>query len=142
MIYASLGRARYKAAMEPISNARLTARKESAAAHEAARETFVAQTPLVVIGLAAIGMILLINSHARPTAAREKPSEQVVVVACADCGTVVAVRRAANGLPAYIVEIQMLDGSLRTVQQLAAGFNVGDIVQINGNALRLRSAAS
>ena len=96
------------------------------------------RTPLVVIGLAAIGMILLINSHARPTAPREK----VVIYSCSECATVVAVRRAADSAPSYIVEVQMLDGSLRAIPQTAAGFNVGDIVRVNGTALTLRSGAS
>ena len=101
-----------------------------------ARTTPSARRPLlVVIGLAAIGMILLINSHARPTPSGNKP---VVVYACADCGTVVAVRRTAHSVPSYTVEVQMLDGSLRTIQQQATGFNVGDIVQVSGNALILR----
>lgn len=111
------------------------ARRNAPAADAAARDTFTAQTPLVVIGLAAIGMIFLIHSHARPTPPREK----AVVYSCSECGTVVAVRRAAES---YVVEIQMLDGSLRTIPQLAAAFNVGDIVRVNGGALTLRSARS
>ena len=103
-----------------------------------AHDTFTAQTPLVVIGLAAIGMIFLINSHARPTTPREK----VIVYSCSDCGTVTSVRNAPNALPAVIVEIQMLDGSLRTIQQTAANFNVGDIVRVNGQALTRRSGPS
>ena len=112
------------------------ARKTASAADAAARDTFTAQTPLVVIGLAAIGMIFLINSHARPTPPREK----TVVYSCSECGTVVAVRRAAES--SYLVEIQMLDGSLRTVPQMAAPFSVGDIVRISGGALTLRSTRS
>jgi hypothetical protein len=52
------------------------------------------------------------------------------------------VRRASDSTPSYIVEIQMLDGSLRTIPQIAAGFNVGDIVRVNGGALTLRSGPS
>jgi hypothetical protein len=111
-------------------------RKIAAAADAAARDTFTAQTPLVVIGLAAIGMIFLINSHARPTPPREK----TVVYSCSECGTVVAVRRAAEST--YLVEIQMLDGSLQTIPQMAAAFSVGDIVRVSGGALRLQSARS
>jgi hypothetical protein len=103
-----------------------------------ARDTFGAQTPLIVIGLAAISMILLINSHARPTPQREKP----VVYSCADCGTVVAVRRSAQPSPSYVVEVQMLDGSVRVIPHLTAGLNIGDIVQVSGNALTLRRASS
>jgi hypothetical protein len=36
----------------------------------------------------------------------------------------------------------MLDGSLRTIPQMAAGFNVGDIVRVNGTALTLRPRPS
>lgn len=103
-----------------------------------AREKFDAQTPLTVIGLAAIAMILLINSPTRPNAT---PAPQVVA-ACVDCGTVTAVRRSAHSSPVYFVEVQMLDGSVRTIQQLAAGFNVGDVVHVNGNALTLRPLKS
>jgi hypothetical protein len=112
--------------------------KNGAIEHLPARDTFGAQTPLVVIGLAAIGMILLINSHARPTA----PRETAVAYSCSECGTVMAVRRASNSTPSYIVEIQMLDGSLRTIPQMAAGFNVGDVVRVNGGALSLRLGPS
>jgi len=112
------------------------ARKDAATASLAARDTFTAQTPLVVIGLAAIGMIFLINSHARPTPPREK----AVVYSCSECGTVVAVRRSAES--SYLVEIQMLDGSLRTIPQLSAAFNVGDIVRVTAGALTLRAGRS
>ena len=111
-------------------------RRNAATADLTARDTFTAQTPLVVIGLAAIGMIFLINSHARPTPPREK----AVIYSCSECGTVVAVRRAAES--SYVVEIQMLDGSLRAIPQMAAAFNVGDIVRVSGGALTLRSARS
>lgn len=138
MIYPTIDADSYKAAMETGSISPTIAPKKAAAVHLPARDTFSAQTPLVVIGLAAIGMIFLINSHARPTL----PHEKVVIVACAECGTVVAVRPAANAAASYVVEVQMLDGSLRTTQQLTAGFSVGDIVRVSGNVLTLRSAAS
>ena len=96
------------------------------------------QTPLVVIGLAALGMIFLINSHAQPTPEREK----VAVVVCSECGTVVAVRPATNAAATYVVEIQMLDGSLRKTEQATRAFNVGDIVRVSGNVLTLKSQAS
>ncbi len=139
MIYASTWAARYKAGMPSNSILSIMAGKRTAAAEARARDTFSAQTPLMIIGLAAISMILLINSHARPTPPREK----VVAYVCAECGTVVAVRRTAQTASSYyVVEVQMLDGSIRAVQQMAAGFNVGDIVRVNGNALTLRSAPS
>jgi len=137
MIYPAILCCRYKVAMETGPTSPALALRKAAPEHLEARDTFSAQTPLVVIGLAAIGMIFLINSHARPTPPREK----VVVIVCAACGTVVAVRPATNAA-IYTVEVQMLDGSLRTTLQETAAFSVGDIVQVNGNMLTLRSAAS
>ena len=138
MIYAARGAARYKADMEPGQIAPLSVRKNAPMVDLPSRDTFTAQTPLVVIGLAAIGMIFLINSHARPT----PPRETVLVYSCSECGTVTAVRNAPTALPSVIVEVQMLDGSLRAIPQTAANFNVGDIVRVNGQALTLRSGPS
>jgi hypothetical protein len=112
--------------------------KRAGAAEVPARDTFGAQTPLMVIGLAAISLILLINSHAPPTAQRDK----TIAYSCADCGTVISVRNAAQPSPSYLVEVQMLDGSVRVIPHLAKGLNVGDIVHVNGNALTLRLASS
>jgi len=100
-------------------------------------ETFAGQAPTALLGLAAIAVIALINANARPVAVPQPP---IVASACTDCGTVVAVRRSAHSSPVYFVEVQMLDGSTRVVQQLAAGFKVGDFVQVNGNALSLRAS--
>jgi hypothetical protein len=127
-----------KRVMEPGSVAPLNAQKNAPTMHLAARDTFTAQTPLAVIGLAAIGMIFLINSHARPTPTREK----VIVYSCSECGTVTSVRNAPNSDPSFIVEVQMLDGSLRAIRQTASTLNVGDIVRVNGQALTLRSGPS
>jgi|SRR5687768_14132329 len=128
-----------KRVMEPGSIAPSSAQKNAPTMHLPARDTFTAQTPLVVIGLAAIGMIFLINSHARPTPNREK----VIVYSCSECGTVTSVRNAPNSDPSFIVEVQMLDGSLRAIRQTAAStLNVGDIVRVNGQALTLRSGPS
>lgn len=139
MTYARIGTTRYKVAMETGSTSSMGTPEEVTTRYAHALDTLSAQTPLAVIGLAAIGMIFLINSHAQPTPSREK----LVIYSCAECGTVVSVRRAADAAPWYVVEIQMLDGSLRTIPQAAApGFNVGDIVRVNGNALMLRPAAS
>jgi hypothetical protein len=128
-----------KRVMEPGSIAPSNAQKNAPTMHLPARDTFTAQTPLVVIGLAAIGMIFLINSHARPTPTREK----VIVYSCSECGTVTSVRNGPNSDPSFIVEVQMLDGSLRAIRQTAAStLNVGDIVRVNGQALTLRSGPS
>jgi hypothetical protein len=103
------------------------------------RETFGTQAPLALFGLAAIAIIALINANARPA---PLPPPQIIASACSNCGTVVAVRRSAHSSPVYYVEVQMLDGSHRVVQQLAAGFKVGDVVLVNGNALSLRLQTS
>jgi hypothetical protein len=102
-------------------------------------ETFGTQAPLALLGLAAIAIIALINASARPAPA---VPPTVVAAACANCGTVTAVRRSGHSMPVYYVEVQMLDGSTRVVQQLAAGFKVGDVVVVNGNALTLLPHAS
>ncbi|HJW51842.1 MAG TPA: hypothetical protein VJ501_07515 [Burkholderiaceae bacterium] len=107
---------------------------------ERSAESFGAQAPIALLGLAAIAIIALINADSRP--ARAVPPPQAVTAACSECGTVVAVRQSAHSSPVYFVEVQMLDGSTRVIQQLAAGFKVGDLVQVNGNALSLRPQAS
>jgi spore maturation protein SpmA len=115
----------------------MTALKQESSRHAA--ESFGAQAPIALLGLAAIAIIALINANSRPTPVVQP---QIVASACASCGTVVAVRRSAHSSPVYFVEVQMLDGSTRVVQQLAAGFKVGDVVLVNGNALSLRPQPS
>lgn len=102
-------------------------------------ESFGAQAPIALFGLAAIAVIALINVHNGPAAAA-RPA--IAAVGCTDCGTVVAITRSAHSSPVFFVEVQMLDGSMRVVQQLASGFKVGDVVQVNGNALTLRPQSS
>ena len=138
MIYAAGGAARYKVSMEPGPTVPPSEPGNPATINPPARDTFSTQTPLVVIGLAAIGMIFLINSHARPTPPREK----VMVYSCAECGTVTSVRSAPDSPVPFVVEVQMLDGSLRTIPQTSASFHVGDIVRVNGQALTLQSGPS
>jgi len=111
-------------------------KQDSAAGAEP--ESFGAQAPLALLGLAVIAIIALINANARPAPV----VEPVIAISCGTCGTVIDVRRSAHSSPVYFVEVQMLDGSTRVIQQLAAGFKVGDIVQVNGNALTLRGQTS
>ena len=59
-------------------------------------------------------------------------------VALVEDGRVVAVRRSAHSVPVTIVEIQMLDGSLRTVRGAAQPFSVGDLVEVRDDGLALR----
>jgi hypothetical protein len=67
-------------------------------------------------------------------------------VGCAECGEVIAVRAAEGNeaavnpaLHPILLDIRMSDGTVRTVRQLAPGFDVGDRVLVNGNALVARS---
>lgn len=102
-------------------------------------ESFAAQAPIALFGLAVIAVIALINAHSRP-APIDRPT--IVAASCTDCGTIVSITRSAHSSPVFFVEVQMLDGSMRVVQQLATGFKVGDVVQVNGNALTLRPQSS
>ena len=110
-------------------------------ASNAHHESFGAQAPIALLGLGAIAVIALINLSGRPASATPEPT---AALACSSSsfGRVVAVRRSAHSSPVYFVEVQMLDGSTRIVQQLAAGFKVGDVVLVNGNALSLRPQPS
>jgi hypothetical protein len=104
----------------------------------ARRDSFGAQAPMALLGLAAIAIIAFVNLGATPAEA----VPQAAVAGCGDCGTVVAVHQSAHASPTYFVELRMADGSHRVVQQFAAGFKIGDVVQVNGNALALRPRAS
>lgn len=100
-------------------------------------DSFGAQAPMALLGLAAIVLIALIHLNAGPAVAVPASAP-----GCSDCGTVVAVHQSAHAAPTYFIELRMADGSHRVVQQFAAGFKVGDVVQVNGNALALRPQAS
>jgi hypothetical protein len=95
---------------------------------------------VIAIALAAIALILAINISTRPLPAATY--DDVALATCADCGTVIAVRRSAHSTPVYFVEVRLLDGSVRTVQQSESGYSVGDFVQINGTRLTLRNTPS
>jgi hypothetical protein len=91
------------------------------------------QTAITLIGFAALAAILAVNLLARPPDA-----DANMAGACAQCGRVVAVRRSAHSVPVTIVEIQMLDGSLRTVRGAVQPFSVGDLVEVRADGLALR----
>lgn len=95
------------------------------------------QVPITLIGLLAIAVILAINFLARPHLAAVD-ARLTGGADCVDCGTVVAVRRSAHSVPVTFVEVQMLDGSVRTVRGPSQGFSVGDVVEVRGDALTLR----
>ena len=97
------------------------------------------QTPLALIALLAIGVILAVNMLARP---QRGPADSRLLNAsgCRQCGTVVAVRHSAHSVPLTYVEVQMRDGSLRTVRGPGQGVSIGDVVEVRGDALTPRDA--
>lgn len=110
---------------------------------------FWSQVPVVLFTIAAVVAIVLVNARTRAEVL-EPPAAQAVEILldpvdCADCGEVIAVRaepaeagveRSVPG--AVLLDVRMIDGSVRTVRQFAPGFDVGDRVQVNGNALIAR----
>jgi hypothetical protein len=95
------------------------------------------QAPIAVIGLLAIGVIVAVNYLARP-AAGAIDGRLLNAPGCKQCGTIVAVRRSAHSVPVTFVEVQMPDGSVRTVRGSGPGYSVGDVVEVRGDALTLR----
>ena len=106
------------------------AQKRGDACDLPARDTFTAQTPLVVIGLAAIGMIFLINSHARPTPPREKV-DRLFVLGMRN-GDVAVRQRTELQRRRSSSKFRCSTARCARFRKLAASFNVGDIVRVNG----------
>jgi hypothetical protein len=133
------------------------------------RDGFWAQTPAAVLTIAAVAAIVFVNGPERhapvastvssgparsPTASAPAstvalgaeatpatPSTATVPADCADCAVVLSVQQLqGTGDSGFAVEVRMRDGTRRTVRQFAAGFDVGDVVLVNGNALTLRPA--
>lgn len=94
------------------------------------------QAPIALVGLLAIGVIIAVNYFARPQvgAADRAPG----ATDCKGCGKVVAVRHSAHSVPVTYVEVQMTDGSVRTLRAPARQFSVGDSVEVKDDALTLR----
>ena len=111
--------------------------KASNANPRAAAGMMEGQAPIALVGLLAIGVIIAVNYFARPQigAADRAPN----ATDCKECGTVVAVRRSAHSVPVTFVEIQMTDGSVRTLRAPALQFSVGDPVEVKDDALTLRN---
>jgi hypothetical protein len=112
---------------------------------------FWSQAPVVLFTLLAIGAIVAVNAgtHAasHPDAAAAAVEVRLAPVGCSDCGEVVGIKPANGaevGAPdpdqdGVVLEIRMTDGSIRTVKQFSPSFDVGDQVQVNGNALVARN---
>jgi len=106
------------------------------------------ETLLVLLTVVAVAGIAVINmphesAPAAPVKVRTVPPE-----ACADCGEVIGVHEsgsaesepgATSGDARIVIDVRMLDGSLRTIKQSARNFDVGDHVRVTGNALSSRS---
>ncbi len=98
------------------------------------------ETLLVLLTVVAVAGIALINV---PHETRPATPEL-----CADCGEVIGIHESgsAEGTPGaaaseaqIVIDVRMLDGSLRTVKQNARNVDIGDHVHVNGNALSSRS---
>ena len=109
--------------------------KASNANPRAAAGMMEGQAPIALVGLLAIGVIVAVNYVARPQPGADRAP---AATNCKGCGTVVAVRRSAHSVPVTFVEVQMSDGSVRTLRAPARQFSVGDSVEVKDDALTLR----
>jgi hypothetical protein len=94
------------------------------------------QAPIAVVGLVAIVVIVAVNYFARPGLVAVDRTANAG--GCKQCGTVVAIRRSAHSVPVTFVEVQMADGSVRTLRAPERQFSVGDAVEVRDEALTLR----
>ena len=94
------------------------------------------QAPIALVGLVAIVVIVAINYFARPGLIAVDRTANAG--GCKDCGTVVAIRRSAHSVPVTFVEVQMADGSVRTLRAPGQQFSVGDAVEVKDDALTRR----
>ena len=108
---------------------------------------FWSQVPVVLFTIAAVLAIFWVNNgnQAAPASAPAvAPTEvRLAPVGCADCGEIIAIRPAPAGdagspVGAILLDVRMTDGTVRTIKQFSTGFDVGDHVQVNGNALIAR----
>jgi len=110
---------------------------------------FWSQVPIVLFTVAAVVAIVVVNKHTQAAALQPSaPAPAIEIrldpVGCADCGEVIAVHAfeaedAENpGHGSVLLDVRMTDGSVRTIKQFSLDFDVGDRVQVNGNALVAR----
>lgn len=113
---------------------------------QAARESFLSQTPLALMAIAAVAAIVAVNAPERPESPVASPAQASrpasAPASCADCGEIVSIRPipaaepgAAGPEHGYAIEVRMNDGSLRIVKSLGSGLRVGERVRVDGNAL-------
>jgi hypothetical protein len=112
---------------------------------------FWSQVPVVLFTLAAVVAIVVVNQRSQLEPENPKADAAAIEVRpapldCADCGEVIAVRAVPaddvgapdKGQGGVLIDVRMTDGSIRTIKQFSPGFDVGDRVQVNGNALVAR----
>lgn len=115
------------------------------------RDSFWGQTPAAVLAIAAVVAIVFVNTSQRPAAPASTPASVSPAAAdksapsakadCADCATatVLSIQQLqGTGDSGFAVEVRMNDGTRRTIRHFAAGFEPGDAVVVNGNALTPR----
>jgi hypothetical protein len=94
------------------------------------------QAPIAVVGLLAIAVIVAVHVFSRPPL--ETTARATGDADCKECGTVIAVRRSAHSVPVTFVEVQMSDGSVRTLRSPTRQFSVGDPVEVRDDELAPR----
>lgn len=127
---------------------------QPAEAAQPRRDGFWAQTPAAALAIAAVVAIVFVNGPDRQAPAKAQPTVATAAAAgpasekaaatplptdCPDCAVVLSVQQLhGTGDSGFALEVRMRDGTRRTIRQFAAGFDVGDVVLVNGNALTLR----
>ncbi len=121
------------------------------------RDSFSSQMPIAALFFAAIAGIVAVNlgspaavpappplqGPAAPQAP-DAPFQPRPATDCPDCGRVIAVDHptpyhraaAATALRESVVQVQLVDGSVRRLRQLAPDVRVGDRVRIDAGGLR------
>ncbi len=110
---------------------------ESAAAPVRRRDSLRAQTPAAMLMVAAVAALLMVNRAPTPQSAT------VSMVACDQCGEVVAVRPVTAskfGLPqapegSLALDIRMEDGTVRTIRSDDRNVHIGMRVPVTGGAV-------
>jgi hypothetical protein len=108
---------------------------------------FWSQAPVVLFTAAAVLAILFVNARTQAAGVdTHRAAVEQAVPSCVDCGEVVAVRAAGSAAgqdaarpeATVLLDVRMQDGTIRTVRHFAPGFDIGDRVLVNGNALVAR----
>lgn len=102
---------------------------------------FWSQAPVVLFAGAAVLAILFVNVRTQaanlPAPAAAAASKSARTGVCRDCGVVIAVESAAvpGAEDKVTLAVQMADGKVLAVRQVAPGLAVGDPVRVSNNVL-------